>query len=73
MYKELLDTLTNLKGHFLLSSFPNDVLDEYVLKNGWYVISVNQVKSASRNKDGSKKRKTELLIANYPIKRETGN
>ena len=73
MYKELLDTLTNLKGHFLLSSFPNDVLNEYVLKNDWHVISVNQVKSASRNKDGSKKRKTELLIANYPIKRETDN
>lgn len=71
MYKQLLDTLSNLKGQFLLSSFPNDVLDEYVLKNKWHKIEIEQAKPASRNPDGSKKRKTEVLVANYPLSTES--
>ncbi|GAB5417032.1 MAG: DNA adenine methylase [Crocinitomicaceae bacterium] len=66
-YKALLDHLVEVKGKFLLSSFPNDILDEYIEKYDWDVVSVDQSKSASRNSDGSKKRKTELLVANYSI------
>ena len=66
-YKALLDQLSQLKGKFLLSSFPSEILDEYIKKNGWDSISVEQTKPASRNKDGSKKRKIEVLTANYPI------
>ncbi len=66
-YTALLDQLTRLKGKFLLSSFPNDILADCIEENHWYCISIDQSKSASRNSDGSKKRKTELLIANYPI------
>lgn len=66
-YKTLLDTLSNIKGKFLLSSFPSDILYEYIKKNGWYSFEINQVKSASRNPDGTRKRKTEVLTANYPI------
>ncbi len=67
MYIELLDVLSNLKGQFLLSSFPSDVLDEYIKKNGWYSINIKQVKCASRNADGTRKKKIEVLTANYPI------
>ena len=67
MYITLLDVLSNLKGQFLLSSFPSDVLDEYIKKNGWHSKEIIQVKSASRNPDGTRKKKTEVLTANYPI------
>lgn len=66
-YLNLLDVLSNLKGQFLLSSFPSDVLETYIKKNGWYSIEVNQVKAASRNPNGTKKRKIEVLTANYYI------
>ena len=66
-YITLLETLSTLKGQFLLSSFPSEVLDEYIKKNGWYSKEIVQVKSASRNKDGSRKNKTEVLTANYPV------
>ncbi|MCR9171529.1 MAG: DNA adenine methylase [bacterium] len=66
-YTELLKTLTKLKGKFLLSSFPNDILDGFIEDYDWYSISVDQSKPASRNQDGTKKRKTEMLVANYEI------
>jgi len=67
MYTELLDVLKNLKGRFLLSSFPSDILHKYIGENGWHSKQINQSKPASRNPDGSKKRKTEVLTANYPL------
>jgi len=67
MYTQLLDLLSNLKGHFLLSSFPTNVLDKYIKDYGWFSKEIVQVKSASRNKDGTKKMKIEVLTANYPI------
>lgn len=66
-YTQLLLLLTNLKGKFLLSSFPNDLLDLYTREFGWYQIEIEQPKPASRNADGTLKRKTEVLTANYPI------
>jgi len=66
-YRALLEQLSKLKGKFLLSSFPSDILDEYITKNEWYSFEINQVKPASKNKDGTRKRKTEVLTANYPI------
>lgn len=66
-YKTLLDTLKDIKGKFLLSSFPSQVLDEYIRENGWHSKSINQSKCASRNTDGTRKRKIEVLTANYPI------
>ncbi len=66
-YRDLLELLTKLKGKFLLSSFPNDLLDLFTKEFGWHRIEVNQTKPASRNPDGTKKQKTEVLTANYPI------
>jgi DNA adenine methylase len=66
-FKELLDVLVNIKGKFLLSSYPSEILKEYILKNNWDTkqfdmrISVN-AKSNKRNQ-----RKIEVLTANYRI------
>lgn len=66
-YKSLLETLKDVKGRFLLSSFPSEILDTYIKKYGWYSKRVDQTKCASRNPDGTRKRKIEVLTANYEI------
>lgn len=67
-YIKLLDTLSNIKGTFLLSSYPSALLDTYIQKKGWYSISFEKPLSAQKSKpSGTKKRKIEVLTANYPI------
>lgn len=68
-YKELLKSLTHIKGRFLLSGFPNDILDEFIHEEGWFVLGYNQPKTASKATLGKTRlaRKTEVLVANYEI------
>lgn len=67
-YKALLDTLSAIKGKFLLSSYPSDILTEYTEKNGWYTIRFDKPLNAGKPKNGTpRKRKIEVLTANYPI------
>lgn len=67
-YRRLLDTLSGITGKFLLSGFPTDVLLEHARKNGWHVQSFDKQKTAVKHRDGKRRpRKTELLVANYPI------
>ena len=69
-YRELLDALGGIRGKFLLSSFPSDILDGYIEKNGWHSIAFTQSKSAvhARYRTGDTK-KIEVLTANYPVGR----
>lgn len=63
-----LEVLANIKGKFLLSNFPSDILDSYVKKYNRYVKTFDKPLSASHNsKSGRTRRKTEVLVANYPI------
>jgi len=67
-YVRLLDTLSNIKGKFLLSSYPSDILDEYIEKNKWHTKTVTKILSASKGIAGTKRKtKVEVLTANYPI------
>lgn len=67
-YTKLLDVLAKMKGKFLLSNYPSDLLTEYTQRYGWFIlesktaITANNVKS-----NGKRKYKTEVLVANYPI------
>ena len=63
-FDHLLYGLSQAKGKFLLSSYPNSTLQEYVEACNWHQMDVNMHLSAS-SKAGSKK--TEILTANYPI------
>lgn len=60
----LLDTLASIKGKFLLSSYPSEILSEYVTKYGWQQKSVTKAISVSYQ---TKKTKVEMLTANYAI------
>ncbi|SDW82442.1 DNA adenine methylase [Lutibacter oricola] len=67
-YKQLLDTLTSLKGKFLLSSYPSEILNRYTKKYEWNAKTFNKPLSAQKAKTGKpRSRKIEVLTANYPI------
>ncbi|WP_299223856.1 DNA adenine methylase [uncultured Psychroserpens sp.] len=67
-YKNLLDTLSNVKGKFLLSSYPSKLLTKYTKKNGWHTIVFDKPLSAQKAVSGKKrKRKIEVLTANYSL------
>ncbi len=64
-FVSLLELKSNLQGKFLLSSYDSPILQEFVAKNGWYQIKIEQ--SVSVNKGYTGKKKTEVLTANYLI------
>lgn len=68
-YERLLDTLAKVKGKFLLSSFPSDLLDEYIKKYGWHTKQFSKTLSARKVIPGNARdaRKIEVLTANYPL------
>ncbi|URM37126.1 DNA adenine methylase [Flavobacterium anhuiense] len=60
----LLETLSQIKGKFLLSSYPNAALDEYRKSYGWVNYDKDLLLACS---NGTGKRKTEALTANYSL------
>ena len=60
----LLEALSRIKGKFLLSSYPNEVLNAYRNNYSWYSSDKDMPLSASKQ---NSKRKIETLTANYPI------
>lgn len=67
-FKRDLNAIESIKGKFLLSSYPSDILDEYIKKNNWYSISIDKAISAGNGSVfKTRNRKIEVLTANYPI------
>ncbi|MBE9468960.1 MAG: DNA adenine methylase [Bacteroidetes bacterium] len=67
-FKRDLNALANMKGKFLLSSYPSDVLTEYIKKNDWHTKSFSKTLSATNGATVTKrKNKIEVLTANYNI------
>ena len=62
-FTDLLDLLSQIKGKFLLSSYPSDVLKAYTKAHGWRTRTIETIVNASKYK----KPKTEVLTANYDI------
>lgn len=65
-YEALLSQLAAIKGKFLLSSYPSDILSRYIKKYKWQVLKRELLVSVNM-KSGNPKKKTEMLIANFPI------
>lgn len=62
-FKNLLDTLSVIKGQFLLTCYPCDLIVEYVKKFDWHIDYVEM----SLNAGSKGKKKIECLIRNYSI------
>jgi DNA adenine methylase len=69
-FEKLLETLSNIKGKFLLSSYPSKILDAYITRNGWYTKQFSKPLTAKKAIAGKSRdsKKTEVLTANYPLK-----
>ena len=66
-YRELLETISTIQGKFLLSSYPSDLLEEYTKKNGWFTKTFEKPLTAAKANNKPRRRKIEVLTANYPI------
>lgn len=60
-FERLLETLSKIKGKFMLSSYPNEALTKYGEQCGWRIENMDLNLSASP----SKKRKIECITMNY--------
>ena len=65
-FENLLKLLSIIKGKFLLSSYPSELLDKYIRKNKWQTKRIDMSLDISA-KYKAAKRKTEVLTANYPL------
>lgn len=63
-FNDLLLTLSEIKGKFLLSSYDSDLLERYVSEHGWYQIKIEKAVAISSKVTKSK---IEVLTANFPI------
>lgn len=64
----LLTLLSQIKGQFMLSCFPSDIVYEFITLYQWKVKEFDKVNSSSHVLHySSKPRKTELLVMNYTI------
>lgn len=66
-FERLLSCLSNIKGKFLLSSYPSSLLSGYTKRQGWYTRKIPQTQSIGGTPGRKRKMKTEVLTANYPI------
>lgn len=67
-FKRDLNALANMKGKFLLSTYPSDMLNEFIKEHGWHTVEHEKMLSASNGaKLKTRKRKIEVLTANYPL------
>jgi len=65
-FEQLLQLLTDIKGKFLLSSYPSEIIKKYSRKNKWFTKTIEMQLCVQGAKKGDR-RKTEVLTANYPI------
>ncbi|MEO5644450.1 MAG: DNA adenine methylase [Bacteroidia bacterium] len=65
-FEDLLKLLTTIKGKFLLSSYPSELLKRYSRKNKWHTKTI-EMRLCVQGAKKRNRRKTEVLTANYPI------
>lgn len=72
-FESLLKLLANVKGKFLLSSYPSEILERYTVQHGWCSRGLEQVVSVANRFGKSGKKKIEMLTANYDLSNVKNN
>ncbi len=67
---DLLELLRSIKGKFLLSSYPSNILDTYTKTGKWFQQSLEKRIAVTEH---TNKKKTEVLTANYDITKAHSN
>jgi DNA adenine methylase len=60
-FEKLLQLLITIKGKFMLSSYPSDIVSDFAQKAGWKMIEFDLPRSAGGG------RKVEVLTMNYGV------
>ncbi len=63
--RDLLELLSTLKGKFMLTMYPNDVILAYVERFGWHIVKVDRQISACKAE--SRRMQEEWMVMNYSI------
>lgn len=64
-FEALLTLLSEIKGKFMLSSYPSEILEEFTNKMGWQAKFYESQVSVNNLEGAPKKMKTEVLTMNY--------
>lgn len=66
--EQLLRLLETVKGKFMLTMFPYDMIEDYARKNGWIINRVERTISASKT---NRRKQEEWMVCNYKSKEQT--
>lgn len=61
-FEALLQCLSNVKGKFILSSYPSQLLNDFINQNGWHTEQFSKQLAAGKTGKG---RKIEVVTMNY--------
>ncbi len=61
-FTDLLELLKAIKGKFILTMFPCEILDKYISDNNWHVKEVERTISASKT---NRRKQKEIIVFNY--------
>lgn len=64
-YEALLKSLSKIKGKFLLSSYPSEILTKYAKKYKWRIQRITKYVAVTKH---TEKKKTEVIVYNYEPK-----
>lgn len=67
MLQELLETLSTIRGKFMLSNYPAELITTYAQKNNWQLKEIT-MKSDIMNQAGQRRQRQEILLMNYQSK-----
>lgn len=63
-FERLLKLLSQLEGKFMLTMFPNEMLQEYINENSWHKVEITRTISASKSK---RRKQAEWIVMNYTV------
>ncbi len=66
-FEMLLKTLSDIKGKFLMSSYPSEILKKYTKDFDWHTKTIEQTVSVANNNGKPGKKKIEVMTANYDL------
>lgn len=60
--QRLLDLLVKIKGKFMLTMYPDEIISQYVSANGWHINKIERCVTAANTK---RRKQEEWMILNY--------
>lgn len=66
-FENLLRTLSEVEGKFLMSSYPSDILKDFTAQQGWMTKELEQTVSVAAGTGRPGKKKIEVMTANYDL------